>query len=225
MWCEALIQAQAAVKQLAACGVLPPIAVVDVDSLSCFGLFERPSTLKTVDRQLPELRPWLRWCTADGIVCRCRVENELSAAGCEGWATGRALEASATTGHAAELANHDQRARVNLQHGRGRSTTASCFLHPKGVDPVLRAQDARLAECRASRGSRSLGHKAESRVEAVVDARGWDLARDTCVLVPEEEREGIFLGSRCAPRANSRKQFQYCTLTTEISKIPPWSCC
>ena len=57
---EALIHARATVEDMAGLGQLGAIAIVDVDLVNCFGMFEWPATLAAVDEMLPEISPWVR---------------------------------------------------------------------------------------------------------------------------------------------------------------------
>ena len=62
---EALIHARRTVEEMALRGGLGAVAVVDVDLINCFGMFEWPATLDAVGEHWPELEPWLRWCTRE----------------------------------------------------------------------------------------------------------------------------------------------------------------
>ncbi len=78
--CEALIHARATVEHMAQQGQLGAIAIVDVDLVNCFGMFEWPATLAAVDELLPEISPWVRLCTAQPdqvrLPCGAWVERD-----------------------------------------------------------------------------------------------------------------------------------------------------
>ena len=52
-------------EEVALRGGVGAVAVVDVDLINSFGMFECPATLDAVGEHLPELEPWLRWCTTE----------------------------------------------------------------------------------------------------------------------------------------------------------------
>ena len=60
---EALIHERRTVEEVALRDGFGAVAVVDIDLINCFGMFEWPATLDAVGEHLPELEPWLRWCT------------------------------------------------------------------------------------------------------------------------------------------------------------------
>ena len=80
----------------------------DVDLVNCFGMFEWPATLASVDELLPEMGPWVRWCTAqpDQVRLPCEAWFESNRGTGQGEPEGP-LKAAVTIGHAAKQARAD----------------------------------------------------------------------------------------------------------------------
>jgi hypothetical protein len=202
---EALIHARETVEQQAALGLLGPIVVIDSDLVNCFGMFEWPSTAEAVNTHLPELTPWLEWCTseADNVRLPCGEWVTSDRGTGQGEPEGP-LKAAVTIGHAAEHAKADLEKPGAwwwfVDDGQ-------MFVYPTRVDETLRALDARLHAAGASRGSRALGHKIKSTVRAYIpenyaeECRGWDTeyVRDTCTVLSDSDPRSKVLGVVLGP--------------------------
>ena len=62
---DVLIHARSTIEDLACKGVIDPLVVVDADLINCFGMFEWPSIVGSTTSFLPEVKPWLEWCSQD----------------------------------------------------------------------------------------------------------------------------------------------------------------
>ena len=148
-------------EALASRGEMGAVAVVDVDLVNSFWMFEWPATLKAVDENLLALKPWLRWCTTcqDYVRLPCGEWVTSDRGAGQGEPEGP-LKAALTVGRAVQLARQDVEARlVTLVLRWWFIDDGQLLVHPWAVDQVLRALDARLAEAGASRGSKAQGHE------------------------------------------------------------------
>ena len=98
---EFLFHARETVEQLGREGKLPPIALIDVDLVNCFGSFEWDSIVTASEKLLPEAVPWERWCTAQA--CEATLPSGERVSVNRGAGQGEPdgpLKASVTIGHA-----------------------------------------------------------------------------------------------------------------------------
>ena len=200
---EALIHTRRTVEEVAALSGLGAVAVVDVDLINCFGMFEWPATLDAVGEHLPELEPWLRWCTTEPdhvrLPCGDWVTSDRGAG--QGEPEGP-LKAALTIGQAVGRARADLELAGMLCPGAWwwYIDDGQLVMHPTKVDCVLRALDRRLEEAGASRGSKALGHKVKSSVHIPEDeveaCCGWrtDYIDDTCEATTPEAAASKVLG-------------------------------
>ena len=98
---EVLVHARSTIEELGSRGELPPMAVVDVDLINCFGTFEWPKIVEAVDRHLPVASPWNRWsCEHETDVRLPSGELVSSNRGAGQGEPGGPLKASVTIGDA-----------------------------------------------------------------------------------------------------------------------------
>ena len=184
-------------------GGLGAVAVVDVDLINCFGMFEWPATLDAVGEHLPELEPWLRWCTTQPDHVRLPCEDWVTSdrgAG-QGEPEGP-LKAALTIGQAVRRARADLELAGILCPGSWwwYIDDGQLVMHPTKVDCVLRALDRRLEEAGASRASKVLGHKVKSSAKAPIQEDEVGSMLDTCELTSPEAAASLTASSACSLR-------------------------
>ena len=64
---EALFHARGSIEELAASGVMGPLAVADVDMVKSFPSVEWQSVLEVYDAELPSMAAWERWATEQPV--------------------------------------------------------------------------------------------------------------------------------------------------------------
>ena len=172
-------------------------------------MFEWPATRSAVDSHLPELSPWLKWCTseADQVRLPCGEWVESTRGTGQGEPEGP-LKAAVTIGNLVQQAKADLLAAGVRDIGDWwwYVDDGQIFVHPKHVDKILKALDVRLEAAGASRGSRAAGQKIKSTVRVYIpeglmeECRGWDTeyVRDTCAVLtdsdPRTKALGVVLG-------------------------------
>eukprot|EP00972_Heterocapsa_arctica_P083433 12294431-Heterocapsa_arctica.AAC.1 len=62
---EALFHGRATIEEVAKTGAMGELAIIGVDLVNCFGLFEWPSIRDAYASLLPELLPWDKWRQAE----------------------------------------------------------------------------------------------------------------------------------------------------------------
>ena len=190
---EALFHARETVEAMARSGTLPPLAVVDVDLVNCYGSLEWDAIIEAYEEFLPEAVPWERWCTNQP--CEATLPSServtLNRGAGQGEPDGP-VKAAATIGQAAKRSRSDMRPEVAsgtvdvwfIDDGQ-------LFTHPRLVDPVLRALDTRLEQAGATRGRKSTHGTVKSLVRVFVPAGqeaavgGWDTdyVKDSCNIL------------------------------------------
>ena len=145
-------------------------------------MFELPATLDAVEEHLPELEPWLKWCTIEPDHVRlprgCWVTSDRGAG--QGEPEGP-LKAALTIGQAVRRARADLGSAGVLcpEPGGGKSTMGSWWWR-----------------------SKALGHKAKSSVKACIPEDeaeaccGWrtDYIDDKCEVISQEVAASKVLG-------------------------------
>jgi hypothetical protein len=190
---EVLFHARDTVEELARMGLLPPLAVVDVDLVNCFGSLEWDAILEAYKELLPEAVPWERWSTEQecDAVLPSGARSKVNRGAGQGEPDGP-LKASVALGHAMRDCKSAWQPEVRdgivdmwlMDDGQ-------LLMHPKFVDPVLRSMDNRLARAGATRGTKSGDGCVKSMVRVYVppgreqEVTGWetDYIRDTCNIV------------------------------------------
>eukprot|EP00972_Heterocapsa_arctica_P103759 15291973-Heterocapsa_arctica.AAC.1 len=90
--------------------MLGPLAIIDVDLVNCFGLFEWPSIWEAYASLLPEVLPWEKWRQADQSPVRlpCGEDIMVNRGAGQGEPDGP-LNTAAVLGNAVQRAHQDTR--------------------------------------------------------------------------------------------------------------------
>eukprot|EP00972_Heterocapsa_arctica_P056406 8321604-Heterocapsa_arctica.AAC.1 len=62
---KTLFHGRSTIEEVGLTGIMGELAIVDVDLVNCFGLFEWPSIREAYGAVLPQILPWERWRQAE----------------------------------------------------------------------------------------------------------------------------------------------------------------
>eukprot|EP00973_Karenia_brevis_P006339 862508-Karenia_brevis.AAC.1 len=159
---ETLFHARSTIEDVAASGVLGPLAVVDVDLVNFFGTVEWGAILDTYSELFPEGYAWESWCTAEP--CEAKLPSGATVTIDRGAGQGEPdgpLKASLTLGRAVEQSRRDMGNDCSFADGWFIDDGQLCC-RPWHLDRILRAIDRRLADMGATRGAKSRGDTIKS---------------------------------------------------------------
>jgi hypothetical protein len=223
---EILFHARDTIEELARAGQLPPIAIIDVDLVNCFGSFEWDSILDAYAKLLPEALPWERWCTAQecDAVLPSGERTQINRGAGQGEPDGP-LKASVTIGHAMQDCKSVWRPDVrDATVDVWLMDDGQLFTHPSHVDSVLQSLDRRLELAGATRGKKSIDGTVKSMVRTFAppgrepELAGWDSAyvRGTCNVLQSDDIVKV-LGGICGTERQEHDAFK--TLCTSVKNL------
>jgi hypothetical protein len=222
---EILFHARDTIEELARTGQLPPIAIIDVDLVNCFGSLEWDSILDAYAKLLPEALPWERWCTAQecDAVLPSGERTKINRGAGQGEPDGP-LKASVTIGHAMQDCKSAWRSDMrDATVDVWLMDDGQLFTHPRHVDCVLQSLDRRLELTGATRG-KSIDGSVRSMVRMFAppgreqELAGWDSAyvRDTCNVLQSDDPVKV-LGGICGTELQVQDAFK--TLCTSVENL------
>eukprot|EP00972_Heterocapsa_arctica_P013369 1966497-Heterocapsa_arctica.AAC.1 len=142
-------------KEVAITGIMGEFAIVDVDLVNCFGMFEWPAIRDAYSALLPQILPWEKGRQAEpgSFKLPCGENIMVNRGAGQGEPDGP-LKTAVVLGNDINQAHEDTR---NNDTGKWADAwfidDGQIFCKPEQVDGILQALDARLHKSGATRGS------------------------------------------------------------------------